>query len=323
MTETVGSSPIPCKIALVGAGGMILEHGRAFAAVPGVELVGITNRTRSKAEDMAKELGVPKVFDSIEEMWQETGADLLVMAVYETAILEIAKECFSHPWSVFMEKPVGLDYAEAKAVAEAAAAAGTKAWVGLNRRALASTNAVLKDLSDDPGPRYIHVQDQQSLETARIIGHADEVVKNWMYANSIHLVDYLMALGRGKVTKVEPLVPWSFENPTIVLAKVEFDSGDIGLYEAIWNGPGPWACTVSTPRRRWEMKPLEAARFQNADERILHEVEIGAADTDYKPGFLVQAQRVIEAWNGQDNEAPTLEDALQTTELVAKIYQTS
>ncbi len=321
MTQNGNSEPKPCRIALVGAGGMILEHGRAFADVPGVELVGITNRTRSKAEDVAKQLGGPAVYDTIDEMWAKTQADLVVMAVYETAILDVAKNCFSHPWAVFMEKPIGLDHAEAIDVGKAAAVSERKVWVGLNRRALGSTTKALEDLADDPGPRFIHVQDQQSLETARVIGHAENVVKNWMYANSIHLVDYLLTFGRGKPTSVEQIVPWSFDTPGVVLAKVTFDSGDIGLYEAIWNGPGPWACTISTPRRRWELKPLETARYQNADERILHDVDAVAADTEFKPGFRLQAERVVEAWRGNHSTAPTIDDALQTTELIASIYQ--
>src|SRR3979411_2370436 len=147
-----------------------------------------------------------------------------------------------------MEKPVGLDLKDGEDIA--AAAKSRQVYVGLNRRYLSSTQAVLADLAGDPAPRFIHVQDQQSLETARRIGHADIVVRNWMYANSIHLIDYFCAFGRGDGTEVTRVAPWRPENPGIVLAKIAFAGGDIGLYEGIWNGPGPWACTVTTPRRR-------------------------------------------------------------------------
>ena len=117
----------------------------------------------------------------------------------------------AHPWAILMEKPVGLDLADAEDIAAAAKAAKAKVFVGLNRRTLSSTQAVLADLADDPGPRFIHVQDQQSLDVARQIGHAPEVVDNWMYANSIHLVDYIPALGRGKIIDVTPVVRWNAE----------------------------------------------------------------------------------------------------------------
>ncbi len=310
-----------CRVAFVGAGAMIREHIRAFRDTLGVKITGITNRTREKAEQLAAEFGVPAVYDSIAEMRSATNADLVVMAVYETAIRDVALTCFEHDWSVMMEKPIGLDLAEARTVAAAADAAGRRVWVGLNRRALCSTRAVIEDLGADPNQRFIHVQDQQSLKTARAIGHHPAVVDNWMFANSIHLVDYLMAFGRGEIRSVERLARFDPARPGVVLAKVAFESGDVGLYEALWHAPGPWACAVTTSRRRWELRPLESAAFQNAGERALNPLEPDPCDSDYKPGFRVQAERVVSAWRGEDSAAPTIADALRTTELVARIYQ--
>lgn len=311
-----------CRVAFVGAGGTIREHARAFKGIPGVDLVGITNRSRSKAEALAVEYGIAKVFGSVGEMAETTRADLVVMAVYEPAIRDTALACFAHPWAVLMEKPIGLDLAEARDVAAAAAKSGHRVWVGLNRRALGSTRAALDDLAADLGPRFIHVQDQQSLESARAIGHKTEVVDNWMFANSIHLVDYLSAFGRGGATRVDVLAPFDLEKPSIVLAKVEFANGDLGLYEAFWHAPGPWGCTVTTARRRWEMRPLEKAFFQNAGERALHPVEPSPADVAFKPGFRLQAERVVAAVRSKTavGAVPTIADALATTELVARIY---
>ena len=64
-----------------------------------------------------------------------------------------------------------------------------------------------------------------------------------------------------------------------------FASGDIGLYEGIWNGPGPWACTVTTPRRRWELRPLEKAVFQNAGERKLNPVDAACVGRGLQAGL--------------------------------------
>lgn len=310
-----------CRVAFVGAGGMIREHARAFRDVPGVEIAGITNRTRSKAETLAVELGIPAAYDTVAEMHAATQADLVVMAVYEPAIRETAEACFAHDWAVLMEKPIGLDAAEARVVAAAAERSGRRVWVGLNRRTLSSTQAVLADLGTYPGQRYIRVQDQQSLETARAIGHTQAVIDNWMFANSIHLVDYLLTFGRGAVTGVERLVHFDPERPGLVVAKVAFDSGDIGIYEGLWHAPGPWACSVTTARRRWELRPLERATFQNAGERSLNPVDLNAFDETYKPGFRLQAERVVAAWRGEASQAATIKDALDATELVARIYQ--
>lgn len=313
------SSVKPLRVAMIGGGAMTREHIRAFQNVPGVTVAGIWNRTREKAAALAKEFAIPCVATSIDELYAQTQADLAVLAVYETAINKVVKHALAHPWAILMEKPVGLHLADAEDIAAAVKAKGARVFVGLNRRTLSSTQAVIADLADDPGPRFIHVQDQQSLDVARQIGHAAEVVDNWMYANSIHLVDYIAALGRGDITEVTPVVRWNAKAPTVVVAKVSFDSGDVALYEGIWNGPGPWACTVTTPRRRWEMRPLEKATFQNAGERKLNLVEPHRWDTDFKPGFRLQAEQVASALRG-NGQATSIDEAVRTMRLVHDIF---
>lgn len=318
--EGVSAIPKTCRVAFVGGGSMTAEHAKAFSGLPGVELVGIHNRTPEKAQAIAESHGIQDVYDSLEYMLEIAKPDLVVLAVYETAILEIATRILQYPVALFMEKPVGLNLREARLLRSLAHEKRRSVWVALNRRAFGSTRAALHDLEQNPGPRFICVQDQQSLETARVIGHAEPVVRNWMYANSIHLVDYLVTFGRGEIVSVNVLEPWRPDGPGVVVAYVTFSSGDAGVYQAVWNGPGPWACTVSAPHRRWELRPLEKAVFQNAGERAINEVAAIVEDADYKPGFRRQAESVLLAWNGVESKAVTLDVALVSTELTATIY---
>ncbi|MDX2118823.1 MAG: Gfo/Idh/MocA family oxidoreductase [Planctomycetota bacterium] len=310
-----------CRVAFVGAGGMTVEHAKAFADVPGVTLVGLHSRTRAKAEQTAAARSIPLVTSSVAELYEKTRADLVVVSVPELSAREVALACFEFPWTVLLEKPAGYNLAQAEEIAAAARSRGRRAFVGLNRRFLSSTQGALADLAHRPGPRFIQVADQQSLALARQIGHPEEVVKNWMYANSIHLVDYLPALGRGKIQRVQQVVPWRDGTSPVVVASVEFDSGDIGIYSAIWNGPGPWMATVSTPERRWEFRPLEAAVYQNAGERALHQFQADPRDAAFKPGFRLQAEHVVNAVLNKPSNACTIDDALVTMRLIAEIYR--
>lgn len=60
--------------------------------------------------------------------------------------------------------------------------------------------------------------------------------------------------------------------------------------------------------------------FVGAGEHSLNEVAASQADQGYKPGFRLQAERVVGAWQGRDAGAATIDDALRSTELVARIY---
>lgn len=309
-----------CRVAIVGAGGMGRQHIRAFQDVPGVTVAGIHSRTAARAEALATELGGAGVYGSIAEMYERTKADLVVVAVPELAVREACERCFEHPWTVLVEKPAGYDVADAEAIEAAAAARGRRAYVALNRRHLGSTRAVLADLPKLNGPRLIKIQDQESPAAALQAGQPPLVVENWMYANSIHLIDLFAVLGRGKIVEVAPVIRWDPVHPTYVAARISYDSGDVGLYEAVWNAPGPWAVTVTTPGKRWELRPVEKASYQLAGTRVLEPVPDDPWDTAFKPGLRRQAELAVRAVAGEATELPTLGDALASMRLTQSIY---
>lgn len=309
-----------CKVAFVGAGYMTGEHIKAFKDMAGVEVSGIQSRTRSRAEKLAADFEVDLVCDSIADLYQRTRAHLVVISVPELSVNEVCVEAFKYPWTCLIEKPAGYNLVDATLIFEEAVTQKSKAFVALNRRHHSSTKTVLDDLNKQEGKRLIHVYDQEDQIAARKAGQPELVVKNWMYANSIHVVDYLSILGRGEIVSVEPVIPWEPENPCFVMAKIVYDSGDIGVYEAVWNGPGPWAVTVTTQAKRWEMRPVENASFQVYGSRKMELVEQDEWDRKFKPGLRVQAEEAVKAALGQSHNLPSLQDALNSMKLVRAIY---
>jgi predicted dehydrogenase len=299
---------------------MAREHIRAFGAVAGVRLAGIHSRTRERAVALAGEFNIPVVADDVAQLRSRTGADLVVVAVPELAANAVAKACFAEDWAVLLEKPAGYDLADAEAIAAAAAKHPRPVLVGLNRRFYSSTMAVRADLDSRAERRFIHVQDQQSFAEARRYRHPEPVVQKFMYANSIHVIDLIPALGRGKVTEVTPVMPWRGEATEVVLVHIAFDSGDSALYEGLWQGPGPWACSVSTPSRRWVLQPLERATFQNAGERKQNPVDPDAVDGEYKAGFLRQAEAVVSRVRGEPSAAIDIAESLRTMRLIHRMF---
>jgi predicted dehydrogenase len=309
------------KIAFVGAGYMASEHIKAFSGLSNIQIIGITSRTRAKADELASNYPGMQVFDDIEEMYQKTQADLVIVTVKELSMAEVAIECFRFPWAVLLEKPAGYDLENARMILEAARKSDSRVWVALNRRAYSSTRQALARLESVEGPRFIIVLDQQDQNAARdIYKEPPEVVENYMYANSIHLIDYLHLFGRGKITRVIPICPWTPNSPSMVVSKIEFSSGDVGIYEGVWNGPGPWAVTVVTPAERLEMRPLEQISFQLRGERKITQLAISLDDSEFKPGLRQQAVDVLSALEGKISPAPTLEEAFVSMRLVADIF---
>ncbi|MEU1297478.1 Gfo/Idh/MocA family oxidoreductase [Streptomyces sp. NPDC005840] len=129
-------------VAVVGFGWMGRVHTQAYARIPhhyprlGLrpELVAVADEVPGRAEEAAAQFG----FASATRDWREVLADPRVDAVSVTApnflhreIGVAVAEAGKHLW---IEKPVGLDLADARAVADAVAAAGVRSAVGFNYR---------------------------------------------------------------------------------------------------------------------------------------------------------------------------------------------
>lgn len=299
---------------------MARQHIRAFQDVPGVRVAGIYSRTAPRAEALAAEFGIEHVFTSIAAMREKTNADLVVVAVSELSVRQTCELCFDHPWVVLVEKPAGYNVADAEQIAAAAIAKRRRAYVALNRRHYASTRAVIAGLAHQRGPRLIVVHDQESPAAALQAGSPELVVENWMYANSLHLIDYFSFLGRGTIREVLPVVRWNPDEPRYVAARISFDSGDTGLYIAVWNAPGPWSVSVTTPDKRWELRPLEKASYQVAGSRVIEQCPDDVWDTRFKPGLRRQAELAVAAAKGAAPELPTVSEALASMRLTQAIY---
>ncbi|QDW42077.1 Gfo/Idh/MocA family oxidoreductase [Bradyrhizobium sp. KBS0727] len=307
------------KIAIVGAGYMAGQHAKAFVSLPGVSIVGVCGRSRARAEALAAEYRAP-VFETVAAMYRETQADAVVVAVNELSMLDVSLECFRQPWACLLEKPIGIDLAEAWQILAASGAAAARAFVALNRRSYSATRHALEGLAQDDSPRLISVLDQQDLTAVRDSGQPERVVNNYMFANSIHLVDYFCAFGRGEIASVSPAVSWDSRRPRFVVATIRFSSGDVGVYQAVWDGPGPWSVTVTNQSARFELRPLEKLGVQRRGERQLVEVAIDAIDRDFKPGLRHQAEQFVRFLVSGETTLASVGDAARSMALCADIY---
>jgi predicted dehydrogenase len=310
------------RIAFVGAGFMAEEHIKVFADASDVHLVGIYSRGQERARSLADKYSIDQVFSSIARMYSEAMPHAVVVAVPELATAKVCGDVFEYPWTSLIEKPVGYNFNEAKALVEKAKAKGHQAYVALNRRHYSSTRTVLSELEGNDDQRLVHVFDQENPLAALESGQPLAVVDNWMYANSIHIVDYLKLFCRGVVDDVDHIIKWDASAPGFVLTKLSFSSGDIGVYEAVWNAPGPWAVTVSTHAMRWEMRPLEQGFRQSYKARKSEAMQTDLRDTMFKPGLRLQAEEFLRVLRREPSLLPTIEDALETMDLVRRIYET-
>lgn len=294
------------RVAIIGAGAMAREHIRAAKSLPEVEITGIYSRTRDKAEALAKEFSIAKVANNIVEL----EADFVIITVSVAAVADVIRECGKKSWKILAEKPVALNFKEALKLEKDLGAKAKDISVAFNRRYYSSSQNALVELNKSDSRRIVEITDQQSYKLAAELGHPKEVVENWMYANSVHLIDMANYFCRGEVKKVSNLT----NNEDFVLSHIQYNSGDEATYRCYLKQPAPWIVTITNENARYEMRPIEKLFVQRAGERVLNEIQQNNADQEYKPGFVKQMEDFLAG------KGISFAESNRTMQLINQIY---
>jgi len=309
------------KVAFIGTGYMGQEHLKVFSKIKKLKIVGIINKTRSKSILISKKYNIRVIGKTITEMLNKTKPDLVVVAVPELNLKKVCLEAFKYKCKFLIEKPVGFNFEEALYLEKLAKKHGIKAYPAFNRRHFQSTLKASEELKKDKSRRIINILDQQSIADAIKSGQPKLVAENFMYANSIHLIDYINIFCRGKIKKIYKLNTWKKSKKKFVLSKIDFTSGDSAIYQADWQGPGPWSVTVTTANKRLEMSPLETLTIQKKGSRKkIKSVFKKKIDEKFKPGLVLQAKEMIKSIKNVKNRLPILADGVKTMKLIKEIY---
>ncbi|MFF0386593.1 Gfo/Idh/MocA family protein [Streptomyces sp. NPDC004286] len=172
-------------VAVVGFGWMGRVHTQAYARLPHhyprlplrPELVTVAEEVPGRAEEAAAQYG----FAAATRDWREVAADPRVHAVSVTApnflhreIGVAMAEAGKHLW---IEKPVGLSGADARAVADAVAAAGVQGAVGFNYRNAPAVEAARELIASGGIGRVTHARVRLLSDYA---AHPDSAL-TWRY----------------------------------------------------------------------------------------------------------------------------------------------
>jgi predicted dehydrogenase len=116
MTERIG-------VGLVGAGGIArTRHVPGFRALPGVELVGVVNRTPESTARAAAELAIPRTYPDWEALVADPAVDAVVVATWPYLHAPVTRAALAAGKHVLVEARMAMDAGEARAMLAAAAA---------------------------------------------------------------------------------------------------------------------------------------------------------------------------------------------------------
>ncbi len=153
--EFLQHCPVPPRrrdvgIGAIGAGFIMRDCHLVAYANSGFRVVGIASRTFAKAREVAEARAVPRVYRSVDELLADPAVEVVDIAVPPTEQPGLIRQVVGSSRRVrgiLAQKPLAMDYSEARSLVEACANAGIVLQVNQNMRYDHSVRA-LKTLLD-------------------------------------------------------------------------------------------------------------------------------------------------------------------------------
>lgn len=182
-------------IGIVGAGGVVnYAHLPAYAQA-GFKVVGITDKSRERAEKTAADHKIPKVFGSLEDLVADPEVEIVDIAVYPWETLTIGEQAIRAGKHILCQKPLSDEYGKATRLVAMAQDAKLKMAVNQQMRWTVAIR----------GSRQLLTQGwlgTPTYGTIQVHCQTDWSMWPWMYArkrlevlnHSIHYIDSLRYL---------------------------------------------------------------------------------------------------------------------------------
>lgn len=120
---------------IIGCGDVTeIKSGPAFNKVPGSKLIAVMRRNADKAADYAKRHDVPKWYADADDLINDPDINAIYIATPPSSHQQYTMAAIQAGKSVYVEKPMALNYTAAKSIADAAEHAHVKLTVAHYRR---------------------------------------------------------------------------------------------------------------------------------------------------------------------------------------------
>jgi predicted dehydrogenase len=208
------------KVAVIGVGHLGKQHARLYAELPGVELVGVVDILKTRAEEIAANYKTT-AFTDYHELFGKVDAVSLAVPTIDHA--RIGVDLLDHDIDVLVEKPIASGIEQARALIEAAARSKRILQVGHVER-FNPVVAAAREVATKPQFFEIHRLAAFSPRSLDI-----DVVLDLM----IHDIDIVLSLVPASVHEVRAVgIPVLSKKADIANARVEFEDGCVANFTA-------------------------------------------------------------------------------------------
>ena len=301
------------KWGIIGCGNVTeVKSGPAFNKVPHSQLVAVMRRDGALAADYAQRHGVPRWYDNADALIADEEVNAIYIATPPNVHEELAFKAMQAGKPVYIEKPMGRNYAECARINAESERTGVPVFVAFYRRALDYFLKV-KQLIDQKvigDIRFVDIclqwqpYDEEVGENARPRWRVQPEISGGGHFHDLasHQFDFLeFALGPIKNAQgIARNQAGLYEAHDIVMANFEFESGTLGK--------GSWCYTVDKAQREDKVQLIGSkGRITfSCFEKFDIIVETGSGTEEYHIPYPAHVQQplietIVSALRGEGN----------------------
>ncbi|MDP3731157.1 MAG: Gfo/Idh/MocA family oxidoreductase [bacterium] len=295
------------KILLVGTGHMAKAYAQVLKAVKkDFFTVGRGDQSASAFEQAT---GRPVARGGLKN-WLTENTDQVpstaIVAVDEEQLSPSARLLIQHGVkSILLEKPGGLNRPDLEKTQRIAEKKKARVFVAYNRRFYASTLKAKEIIKKDGGVISFNFDFTERSSLIEKSNKPTLVKKEWLLANSSHVLDLAFFLG-GKPKKINSYLAgglsWHPRASVYAGAGIS-QSKALFSYHANWASAGRWSVEIMTSKHKLIFRPLEKLHIQKTGSMDIEEVKINdQLDIKFKPGLY----RLVESFLTSQNNLPSI-----------------
>ena len=223
-------------VGIIGAGAFGRKHAAAYAALPHARVVGVYDVDRAKAERLARELSIPKVFDSAAELAQDPFVEAVSVVTPEDRHVAPALAAIEAGKPTLVEKPLALTVADAARIVSAAKERGVILLPGHILRFEIHYAAVYEEVRAGAFGRLLAITARRN-RTKQLFETYQRT--HPVFETMIHDIDTVLWLAGEFPRRIHAWSrnPGGKAHPNLVVAVLEFPSGLLATLQTFWTLP--------------------------------------------------------------------------------------
>ena len=316
-------------VAVLGTGGAAMEHMKAYAANPHVDLVAILSRDEERARAKVEALGIsPLIYTDYEKLLFDKRVDIVSICTPNYLHAQQATRAAEAGKHMLIEKPMAITWEDARAVRDAAKRAGIKAMVGFVLHWTPLFPAIQKLLTDGAIGRVFMAEGhywEPAFPSAGWSGwewwtHKDKA-GSALLAGGCHAVDAIRSLV-GPVSEVmaySTKVTADFDYDPTIVATVRFANGAVGKLSATLESVLPFDLQITLLGTKGTIRDNHLFSLNPPGQPVSAAIDPVPFDETPVPPFKEEVDDFVRCVV-EDRDPPLgLDDAVQTHEIIFAI----